>query len=333
MLKSRTSIFIFIISIFSLICFSGCGNNVPSYKLEVTSFALNVPNVDANKYFSRVTDIDITSNDEIVVVDIDGPGILRFDSDGKFINNIAGYGSGNYEAICSVTPVDSLFAINTIGLIEFFTSTGKPVKRHFLRGRGDVVIAQNGSFVINRMYDSFRIGKCLETYDEDGRLISKFRSPRCSQEGEEILDFAFSGLTNDNKIIYMPATIDSGFIYDFEGNLILAKKVKSKLKPYKLENGAPGTLIEDVYVNEDGIFVIRIEKKMSTEKIVVFDLIEQYNFNFELIALYNFAIPLTMTVATEYYSPWYHKFCYKDGLFYFMISQPFEQLIVFRVKK
>ena len=220
MLKSRTAIVFFIISIFSLICFSGCGNNVPSYKLEVTSFALNIPNVDVNKYFSRVTGIDITSNDEIIVVDIDGPGILRFDSEGKFINNIAGYGSGNYEMICSVTPVDSLFAINTFGLLEFFTGKGKPVKRRFLRGRGDVDVAKNGSFVINRMYDSFRIGKCLETYKEDGQLVSKFRSPRCSQEGEEILDFSFSGLTNDNKIIYMPATVDSGFIYDFNGNLI-----------------------------------------------------------------------------------------------------------------
>ena len=121
--------------------------------------------------------------------------------------------------------------------------------------------------------------------------------------------------------------------YDFDGNLILAKKIKSKLKPYKLEDGAPGILTEDVYVNEDGIFVIRVNKKMSTEKIVVFDLIEQYDFNFDLIASYNFAKPITMTVATEYYSPWYHKFCYKDGLFYFMISQPFEQLIAFKANK
>ena len=333
MLKSRITIVFFIMSVFSLICFSGCGKKAPSYKLEVTSFALHIPNVDINKYFSRVTDIDITPNNEIVIVDIDGPGILRFESDGEFINNIASNGSGNYEAICSVTPVDSLFAINTFGLIEFFTRTGKPVKRHFLRGRGDVVVAQNGGFVINRMYDSFRIGKCLETYDENGQLISTFRSPRCSQEGEELLDFAFFGLTKNNKIIYMPATVDSGFIYDFDGNLILAKKIKSKLKPYKLEDGAPGILTEDVYVNEDGIFVIRVNKKMSTEKIVVFDLIEQYDFNFDLIASYNFAKPITMTVATEYYSPWYHKFCYKDGLFYFMISQPFEQLIAFKANK
>ena len=96
MLKSRITIVFFILSVFFIICFSGCGKKVPSYKLEVTSFALDIPNVDVNKYFSRVTDIDITPNNEIVVVDIDGPGILRFDAEGKFINNIAGYGSGRF---------------------------------------------------------------------------------------------------------------------------------------------------------------------------------------------------------------------------------------------
>jgi len=332
MLKNHKSYVILITGIFLFTFFLGCGKNSPSYKLDVTPFSLNIPGVDIDKYFGRVTDVKITPNNEIIVVDVEG-GILRFDSDGKFVNNIAGYGSGNYDAICSATPVGSLLAVNTAGMIEFFTRAGKPVKRFFIRGQGDVDVAKNGSFLINRMYDSFRLGKCLETYDENGKLINKFRSPRCTRKGEEILDFSFSGITNDNKIVYMPATVDSGFIYDFKGNLLLAKKVKSKLRPYKLKDGTPGALIEDVYVNNDGIFVIRVNKKISTEKIVFFDLIEQYDFNFNRIASYHFAKPLTMTVVTEVYSPWYHNFCYKNGIFYFMISQPFEQLIAFKANK
>ncbi|NIA29637.1 MAG: hypothetical protein GWP06_06955 [Actinobacteria bacterium] len=334
MLKNRKSfvILITVTGIFLFISFFGCSKNSPSYKLKVTPFALNIPNVNVDKYFGRVTDVDITSKNEIIVVDVDG-GVLRFDSNGKFVNNIVGYGSGNYDAICSAAPAGSLLAVNTVGLIEFFTRAGKPVKRFFIRGRGDVAVAQNGSFLINRMYDSFRLGKCLETYDEEGKLINKFRTPRCTRKGEEILDFSFSGITSDNKIIYMPATIDSGFIYDFKGNLVLAKKVNSKLKPYKLKDGTPGALIEDAYVSDEGIFVVRVKRKMSTEKIVFFDLIEQYDFNFDLVASYHFAKPLTMTVPTEPYSPWYHNFCYKDDVFYFMISQPFEQLIAFKVDK
>ena len=131
----------------------------------------------------------------------------------------------------------------------------------------------------------------------------------------------------------MPATVDSGFIYDFEGNLILAKKVKSKLKQYKLENGGPGILIEDVYFDENSIFVIRVDNNISTENVVYFDLIEEYDFDFNLIASYKLIAPLTVTVATDYYSPWYHKFCYKNGIFYFMVSQPFEQLIAFKVEE
>jgi hypothetical protein len=182
------------------------------------------------------------------------------------------------------------------------------------------------------MFDSRRFGNCLETYDVNGKLIRSFRSPRAAKEGEEILDSAFSRVSPDNKIIYMPTVVDSGFIYDLQGDLILAKKIKSKLKPYKLENGQPGALIEDMYVNKDGIFVVRVDKKTSTEEVYYFDLIEQYDFNFNHIASYQFSKPLTMTVVTDLYSPWYHKFVEKDGIFYFMISQPFEQLIAFKAK-
>ncbi|NOZ60294.1 MAG: hypothetical protein GXO74_01295 [Calditrichaeota bacterium] len=306
---------------------------MPSHKLEVAPFALNIKNVEPEHYFKRVTDLKITQDNGFVVVDIDGPGVLRFDSDGNFINNIAGYGSGNYEALCSATPVDSLIAINTFGLIEFFTDKGRPVKRYFMRGRGDVFFASNGDYVINRMYDSFRFGHCLETYDARGKLIKQFRSPRASGEKDGILDFAFSGIADNNKIFYLPAVVDSGFIYDLNGNLILAKKIKSKLKPYKLKNGKQGPLIEDAFVSDEGIFVVRVNKKMSKEEIVYFDLIEQYDFNFELVASFHLADPLTMSTPTDPYSPWYHKFCYKNSMFYFIISHPYEQFIAFKVKK
>ena len=322
---------VFIIGIV-LIAISSCGKKVPTHQLEVVSFRLNIPGVEIDKYFGQVTDLDITNQGEFIVMDVMGPGVLRFDKDGNYINNIAGYGSGNYGALCSVNPVDTLLAVNTAGILEFFTARGKPVIRHFLRGRGDISVAADSSFLINRMYDSRIFGNCLETYDKDGKLINKFRTPRCTQEGTEYLDFAFSGIAPDKKIIYVPAMVDSGFIYDFQGNLILAKKIKSKLKPYVLEEGKPGPLAEDMYVNEDGIFIVRVDKNLDTGGFVYFDLIEQYNFKFERIAMYTFSVPLTMTVPMYDFSPWYHKFVQRNGIFYFMVSQPFEQLLAFKAK-
>lgn len=316
-----------------LIISANCGNNVPNYTLEVTSFRLNIPNLDLDKYFQRVTGLEITNRGEFIVVDGNRPGVFIFDNNGEYVNNLADYGSEGYETLGNVTPVDTLLAVHTRGSLEFVTQHGRPVKRHFLRGRGNISVASDSSFLINRMYGSRLLGFCLETYDKDGKQINAFRTPRGSQEGMEILDFAFSRITPDNKIVYVPATVDSGFIYDFQGNLLLAKKIKSKMKLYKLEEEKPGPLVEDMYVNEDGIFLIRVNEKSSTDATVYFNLIEQYNFNFERIATYSFSVPLTMTVPLYDYSPWYHKFAYKNGIFYFVVSQPFEQLLAFQVKK
>lgn len=332
MAKNKIRFLAVIIGALFLISLWGC-SKVPSYELEVVPFTLKIKNVDPTHYFGRVTDFNMTQDNGFVIMDIDGPGVLRFDAEGNFINNIAGYGSGNYEALCSATPVDSLIAINTFGVIELFTGDAKPVKRYFMRGRGDVFFASDGSFVINRLYDSFRVGHCLEVYDASGKLTKEFRSPRASEEGNSILDFAFSGIADNDKIFYMPTVIDSAFIYDLDGNLILAKKLKSKLKPYKLEDGQPGALIEDVFVSDEGIFIVRVNKEKSEKEVIYFDLIEQYDFNFDLVASYHFAMPLTMSTKTDFYSPWYHKFCYKNGVFYFIISQPYEQLMVFKVKE
>lgn len=327
-------IFFFAITIVGifLIIIANCGN-VPNYTLELTSFRLNIPNLDLDKYFQRVIDLDITPKGEFIIVDGNRPGVLIFDTNGEYLINIADFGSEGYETLISANSVDTLLAIHTRGLLEFVTQAGRSVKRHFLRGRGSIAVAPDGSFLINRMYDSRLMGHCLETYDKDGKLISTFRTPRGSQEGMEILDFAFSSITPDKKIVYVPTTVDSGFIYDLQGNLILAKKIKSKLKPYTLAAEQPGSLVEDMYVNEDGIFLVRVNKKLSTEETVFFDLIEHYNLNFEHIATYSFAVPLTMTVLLYDFAPWYHKFAYKDGIFYFVVSQPFEQLLAFQVKK
>ncbi|MFZ5517532.1 MAG: hypothetical protein ACOY90_12875 [Candidatus Zhuqueibacterota bacterium] len=314
--------------------FSGCSKSVPTYEMEIVkSFRLNIPNVDLDKYFKRVTDVDLSQNGGFVIVDIAGPGVLLFDEQGNYINNIAGYGSGNFETLCSATFVDTLIAVYTLNQIEFFTANGTPVKRHFTRGRGDAAIARDGSFVFNRMIDARTQGACLETYDTNGKLITKFRSPRAKEEGMEMLDFGFSRLTPDSRIVYVPVVVDSAFIYDFNGNVLLSKKLKSALKPYKNKDDKPGALVEDVVVNDDGIFIVRLDKELSNETIVYFNLIEQYDFNLNRVAAYKFATPITMTTATEIYSPWYNNFAVRNGVFYLMVSQPFQQLIAFQAKK
>ena len=332
--KKRITNVIAALLVLSASFFTGCGDKVPEYQLEIIpSFRLDVPDVDLDKYFTKVTDVSVTNDGGFIIVDIAGPGVLLFDNEGNYEKNLAGFGSGNYEALCSAAQVDTMIAIHTLQLLEIVTENGKPVKRHFLRGRGDIAIAQDGRFLFNRMYDSRMFKICLESYDENGAVINKFRTPRAQQEGEEILDFAFSRLTPDSKIVYVPTVTDSAFVYDFEGNLLVKKKLESKLKPYKMEEDAPGSLVEDVFVNEDGIYIIRVNKELTNEKIVYFDLIEQYDFDLNRIATYRIAKPLTMTVPVDIFSPWYHKFVVKDGVFYIMVSQPFEQLIAFQVKK
>ncbi|MDZ7376512.1 MAG: hypothetical protein ONB13_07810 [candidate division KSB1 bacterium] len=311
----------------SLFC---CGEKIPTYRMVLTDFRLNIPAEQMDSYFGKVTDLDVTAQGDIIVVDVIGPGVVRFDPQGNFVNNIAGYGSGNYETLCSANPVDTLLAVHTLGLLEFFRPKGTPVTRHFLRGRGDISVASDGSFVINRMYDSRLIGYCLETYDSIGKQIATFRTPRATEQGKEYLDFAFSRVTPDHRIVYVPTTVDSGFIYDFQGNLLLARKIPSDLKPYRLKDKKPGPLVEDLYVDETGIFIVRVNKKLSTDQVVYFDLVEQYDFEFNKIAAYRFAVPLTMTIVPEVYSPWYHKFVHYNGQFFIMMSQPFEQLVVFK---
>ncbi len=335
-MKVNTRIAILIAGLMALITFSfsGCGDRAPEYQLElIPSFRLNMPNVDLDKYFVKVTDVSVTPDGGFIIVDVAGPGVLRFDENGNYINNLAGFGSGNYEALCSAQQVDTTIAVHTLQLLEFLAKNGKPSKRHFLRGRGDITVAPDGRFVLNRMYDSRIFGACLEIYDTNGKLVKSFRTPRAREEGKEMLDFAYSRLTPESNIVYVQAIVDSAFVYDFDGNLLLAKKLESELKPYGTEEDTPGSLVEDVFVNEDGIFIVRVKKELTDEKIVYFDLIEQYDFNLNRVAQYTLAKPVTMTVPVDIYSPWYHKFVVKDDVFYFMVSQPFEQFIAFRAKK
>ncbi len=301
-------------------------------KLEEIPFTLSIPNLTPDKYFHRVTDLDINYYGEIFVMDIDGPGVLRFDVDGNFVSDIAGYGMGNYEALCSLHPLDSMIVVNTLGVIETFSPNGKPVKQRFYRGRGEVDVAPDGSYFINRMYDSHRFGYCLETYDENGKLIKQFRKPRCELEGEEFKDFAFARVAPNKQIVYAPTTNDSIFIYDFQGNLLKAGELETKSKPFKMPDGGASPTFEDIYVNDSGIFIARIDTKKSTKELVYVNLIEQYDFNLNLVNSYHLPESITMTVKTDYFSPWYHKFVEKNGIFYFMVSEPYEHLVAYQVK-
>jgi len=320
---------LFLIIIVSAALMVNCGRNK---QLEPISFTLSIPNLTPDKYFHRVTNIAINDYGEILVMDVDGPGVMRFDVNGNFVSDIAGYGMGNYEALYSIHPIDSLIVVNTIGVIETFLPEGKPLQQRFYRGRGEIDVAPDGSYLINRMYDSFRLGYCLETYDENGKLIKQFRNPRCSMEGDEFMDFAFAQIGPDKQIIYAPTINDSIFIYDFQGNLLKAKEVETKSKPYKMPDGKPGATYEDICVSDGGIFLARIDLEKTTKEQVYVRMIEKYDFDLNYVESYSLPESITMTVKTDYYSPWYHKFVEKNGVFYFMISKPYEHLVAFQVK-
>ena len=321
-------IFFLLMLVFGLILLN-CGEMVPTQELRQTDFQLNFPNIEPELYFSKVVDIDISTNGEIFLVDVDKAAIFRFDVKGNALGDISGRGTGRYDALCSVNLFDTLVASHTLGSLELLSRSGVHKKHFLLEGGGDVSCAPDGRYVMNRMHDSHKLGHCLETYDKTGKLLKRFRNSRMGNTEESFMDFSFSRATPDGQIVYVPTLLDTVSMYDFDGNLLLSKVLKSIAKPFKIEEKDYETSVEDVFVNSDGIFIARIDPEKSTEQKVYVNLIEQYDFNLEYVKAYKLPESISMTVPPVFYAPWYHNFAVKDGKFYFVVTEDYQKLVVY----
>ena len=313
----------------ALLSLNNCAEKIPITQLVKRDIPLKFA-ADENRFkLSRVLDFTMDKGGNLYVLDIDQMQILKFDSTGQFIRAIVGSGNefGHVYRPCSIVVLDSLLVLHNIGSLEFFDLDGKYKRKIILPGRGDLSMNRRGTIVMNRMTDSYQYGNCLEVYDVKKGLQTKFRKPRSKNTGNPDSDFAFSGLTDDNRIVYVPAFEDSIFLYNTKGNLLKADGMKS-IHPGTKQ--IPDSLIfhsEDLYVTGEQIYILRPDYKKSTDEKVYVKYIDQYDFNLQLVRTFELTESITMTVPLELWTQVYHKFVVRNNRFLFMVSEPTEHLV------
>jgi hypothetical protein len=227
---------------------------------------------------------------------------------------------------------DSLLLVHNRGSIDLLDLDGNCLNFFMYRGFTDVSISPQRTIVVNRMNRAIEFGFFIETYDLNGKQIKTFGPPRGEIYKNRDVDFAFTGFTSDDNLVYVPAFLDSIYIYDMDGNILkrarraISKSIQPKVdEPLEL-------LVEDICVANDRIFVLRVDKKKSTTSEIYVRHIAEYNLDLELINSYELPESITMSIEAFGLAPWYHKFLVKDNLFMFMVSKPVEHLVAFTPK-
>lgn len=316
---------------FILFALVGCAEKVPTTKLVQKDYPLKYAADQSHFKLSRVLDFTMDKRGNLYVLDIDQMQILKFDSSGQFIRAIVGSGNefGHVYRPCSIVVLDSLLVLHNISSLEFFDLNGKYKKKIILPGRGDLSMNRHGTIVINRMTDSYQYGNCLEVYDVKKGPQTKFLKPRSRLTGNQDSDFAFTGLTDDNRIVYVPAFEDSIFLFDTKGNLLKANEMRNVHPAPKQVADSLVFRSEDMYVTDDQIYVLRPDYEKSTDEKVYVKFIDQYDFDLQLVRTFELPESITMTVPLELWTFVYHKFVVRNNRFLFMVSEPSEHLVEF----
>jgi len=261
--------------------------------------------------------------------------ILKFDPEGNFIKLFGGEGNkcGKLSVPSGIdTYEDSLLLVHNKGSVDLLDLDGNCLSYFFIRGFADMSISPNGTIVLNRMNYALDLGFFIETYSLGGKQLKTFGPTRGRKYQNRDADFAFSGFTSDNHLVYVPAFLDSIFIYDIDGNILkrARRAIPESVTP-KID--APlELLVEDVYVSNDRIFVLQVDKEKSTELEIYVRHIAEYDLDLKLRQIYELPGSITMSIEALAVSPWYHKFIVKDDLFLFMVSKPVEHLVAFEPK-
>jgi len=337
-IRNRRSLkFIFIIIIFGISLYLlSCGKDMPVQKLEKADFALNLPQSDEASPFEKVKIMKMDSHGNLFILDSGKNLIFKFDSLGNFIKLFGGQGTQcgklNFPSGMDIYQ-DSLLLIHNRGTIDLLDLDGNCLRFIMIRGLADFSISPRKTIVLNRMNGALELGFFIEAYDLNGKQINTFGPPRGEVYKNRNADFAFTGFTSDNNLVYVPAFLDSIYIYDMEGNILkrarraIPKSIQPKVdEPLEL-------LVEDICVANDRIFVLRVDKEKSTETEIYVRQVAAYNLDLELINIYELPESITMSIEAFGFSPWYHKFVVKDNLFIFMVSKPVEHVVSFTPKK
>jgi len=308
----------------SLLC--SCGKT-PTIELKQTSFHLQIPSAATEEFFSRVKHLTMDNAGRFYILDTDKSTVSKFDATGAFIKELIHFGSGDgyVNRPSSLQIIDTTLILHNLGSLQFYSLDGQFRKSIPIGGRGAVTVSQDGLILVNRMGDKGQFGYCLETYDASGALLNTFRSPRSVFYQLAGVDFAFAAFTPTGEIAYIPTLLDSAFLYDRSGKLLL----KKKLEPVRnSENTTFVFHMEDLYVNQDGIFVLRVNPELSQETVFC-QTIDQYDFKFNRIKSFVLPKAVTIGIDLEPWAPWYHKFVVAGDRFYLMVSHPLEHLQVF----
>ena len=118
-------------------------------------------------------------------------------------------------------------------------------------------------------------------------------------------------------------------IYDLKGNILKkARRAIPKSMTPKPDIQLAFT-VEDVYVVNDRIFILRVDSKKSTEQETYIRQIAEYDLDLQLTKIYVLPESITISPIGSGWASWYHKFIVKDNLFIFMVSKPVEHLVAF----
>jgi len=318
-----TPIFIVLIMLLLL----SCGSKAPRSALVKADFSLNLPYDQETSPFERVKVIKTDGSGNFYVLDAEKLVIFKFDSAGNFIKLLGGAGNKCGElGLPSAMDIynDSLLIVHNRGTIDLLNLDGKCQRFFFIRGFADMSISPTGTVVLNRMSSALDLGFFIETYSLAGRQINTFGPPRGRKYQNRDADFAFTGFLSNSNLVYVPAFLDSIFIYNLDGKIVKRARraipndyVPAPDKPLKFN-------VEDVYVTDDRIFVLRVDQKKSTKLYTYVKEIAEYDADLNFRRIYELPESITMSIESFALAPWYHKFIVRDNLFIFMVSRPVE---------
>lgn len=337
LIKTKISVsWVFLLLIAWSISYFCCTRDVPHIKLTKTDFSLNLPYSEEASPFGKIKTVKMDGSGNFYILDSEKHFIFKFDSSGNFVKLIGGEGNqcGELSLPAGIDVFgDSLLLVQNYGSIDLLDLDGKCQRFFLIRGFADFSISPSGIIVLNRMNNALDLGFFIETYGLEGRQLRTFGPPRGLKYQNRDADFAFTGFTSDNRLVYVPAFLDSIYIYDLDGNIL--KSARSAIpEPRTPKPGEPLKFrVEDIYVDNDKLFVLQVDFESSTDTLTYVRYIAEYNLELKLQRIYQLPEPLTMSVELLAAAPWYHKFIVRNERFIFMASKPIEHLIIFEPQK
>lgn len=331
----RISQLAFCLLVGALVALLGCSKESSRVPLVKSDFTLKLPYGDETTPFGKIKILRTDGRGNLYALDSEKEFIFKFDPQGNFLKILGGSGNqcGQIKYASSMDVCgDSLLIVQTRGVLDFLNLEGECLKRSLSTGFSDVSISPNGTIVLNRMNSALDFVFFIETQPISGGDGTKFGPPRGLQYKDRNADFAFTGFTSDNHLVYVPAFLDSIYIYDLNGKILKSARraIPPTLPP--TTDGPLNLMVEDVCVVNDRIFVLRVDEQESTDEYIYTRLIAEYDTDLRFQKLYELPEPITMSIEMIGAAPWYHKFLVKDNLFIFMVSKPFEHLVAYTPK-